>query len=272
MNPPSYRSILRGEVEASCWEFRLDLVRYAQEHGIRAAARDFRCSRNTVRKWKRSFERDGVKGLENQSRAPRRIPHKTSTAEEEKVAARKAVPCYGPERLKDLFGLKPGESATGRILKDRGLTRRQRKKRKKQAGLRTVKARYEALTHLQMDVKYLTDIPNYWPKMQALELPKYEYTIRYTNSGALFLGFGQPLTTTYASLLIQRCLHHLERYGIDPALVTVQTDRGREFSGGQRKKRDFGFVHTVRKTCGARHVFTPPRWPNANATWSPCTG
>jgi hypothetical protein len=65
--------------------------------------------------------------------------------------------------------------------------------------------------------------------------------------------------------LIRRCLTHLDRYGIDPSSVTVQTDRGSEFSGGQRKKRDFGFVHTVEKVCGAEQVFTPPRWPNANA-------
>ena len=266
MNPPSYRSMMRGKVEASRLELRLDLVRYAQEHGIREAARVFRCSRNTVRKWKRGFEAHGVSGLEDGSRAPHRIPHKTAAAEEERVvAARKAVPCFGPERLKDLFALEAGTSAIGRILRDRGLTRRQRKQREKRADLRAVKAQYKALTHLQMDVKYLWDIPHYWPQMQALDLPTYEYTIRDTKSGALFLGFGHQVTTTYASLLVKRCLNHLERYGIDPSLVTVQTDRGSEFSGGQRKKRDFGFVHTVRKECGARHVFTPPRWPNANA-------
>jgi hypothetical protein len=32
-----------------------------------------------------------------------------------------------------------------------------------------------------------------------------------------------------------------------------------------RKKRDFGFVHTVEQLCGAEQVYTPPRWPNANA-------
>lgn len=247
-------------------ELRLDLVRYAQEYGIREAARAFRCSRNTVRTWTRRFEADGVKGLGDLSRAPHRIPHKTSKAEEQRViAAREAVPCYGPERLKDLFGLTPGKSAIGRILKERGLTQRRRKRREKQADLREVKAQYKALTHLQMDVKYLWDIPRYWPQIHALGLPKYEYTIRDTKSGALFLGFGQQLSVTYASLLIRRCLGHLERFGIEPGLVTVQTDRGSEFSGGQRKKSDFGFAHTVRKTCGARHTFTPPRWPNANA-------
>jgi hypothetical protein len=116
-----------------------------------------------------------------------------------------------------------------------------------------------------MDVKYLWDMPHYWPQMQARELPRFEYTIRDTKSGALFLGFGNQLSVTYASILIRRCLTHLERWGISSAEVTVQTDRGSEFSGGKRKRDTRGFVHTVRTLCGARHVFTPPRWPNANA-------
>ncbi len=266
MSPPTYRSMLRGKVEGSRFELRLQMVRYAQEHGIREAARVFRSSRNTVRLWLRRYEAGGVAALEERSRAPKRIPHKTSAAQVRRVvSARKAVPCFGPRRLKSEFGLKPSKNAIARILKEAGLTKRKRKKRQKQADLREVKARYRALTHLQMDVKVLWDIPQYWPQIQARELPRYEYTIRDTKSGALFLGFSQQLTVTYASLLIRRCVKHLERFGIDPAEVTVQTDRGSEFSGGQRRKRDFGFVHTVQRLCGARHVYTPARWPNANA-------
>lgn len=266
MNPPGYRSMLRGKVEESRFELRLELVRYAQEHGIREAARAFRCSRNTVRLWLRRYEAAGARALVERSRAPKRIPHKTPSAEEERVVrAREAVPCFGAARLKEMFDLEAGKSAIGRILSERGLAKRKRKKREKQRDLREVKARYRALTRLQMDVKVLWDIPHYWPQMEALGLPRYEYTIRDAKSGATFLGFSHQLTLTYASLLIRRCLAHLERCGIGPSDVVVQTDRGSEFSGGQKRKRDFGFVHTVRSVCGARHTFTPPRWPNANA-------
>ncbi len=266
MNPPSYSNVMEGKDKESRFQHRLRMVRHAQAHGIRVTERVFRCSRNTVRKWLRRYEAEGVKGLEERSRAPHRIPHKTSPAEEAKVvAARQQVPNYGPDRLKEWFDLEPSPNTIGRILKDRGLTKPKRKKRHKQADLRAVKAQYPALTHLQMDVKYLWDIPQYWPQMQALGLPKYEYTIRDTKSGAVFLGFGHQVTVTYASLLIQRCLNHLERYGIAADRVTVQTDRGSEFSGGQRRKRDFGFVHVVEQEAGAEHLYTPPRWPNANA-------
>jgi transposase len=266
MNPPSYRNAMEGKEKGARFQYRLRLVRHAQAHGIRETVRAFRCERNTVRTWLRRYEAEGVGGLEERSRAPHRIPHKTSKAEEEAIVqARKKAPCYGPRRLKREFGLKAGKNAIGRILKERELARRKRKKREKQRDLREVKAQYRALTHLQMDVKYLNDIPFYWAQMELLGLPRFEYTIRDTKSGALFLGFGHQLSVTYASLLIRRCLVHLGRCGIEPSSVTVQTDRGSEFSGGQKRKRDFGFVHTVEKLCGARQVFTPPRWPNANA-------
>jgi transposase len=266
MNPPSYRNAMEGKEKEARFQYRLRLVRHAQEHGIRATGRAFRCERATVRTWLRRYEAEGVRGLEERSRAPKRIPHKATAEEEEAIiTARQAVPCFGPDRLIEWFGLSRSRNTIGRILKAHGLTRRRRKKREKRADLREVKAQYRALTHLQMDVKYLTDIPHYWPQMEALRLPKFEYTIRDTKSGALFLGFGRQLSVTYASLLIRRCLGHLERCGIEPGRVTVQTDRGGEFSGGQRRKRDFGFVHTVEKVCGAEQVFTPPRWPNANA-------
>lgn len=266
MSPPGYRSMMRGKVEASRFELRLELVRFAQEEGIRAAERAFRCSRNTVRLWLRRYEARGAGALVEHSRAPKRIPHKTSRAEERRVvAARQAVPCFGPRRLKQMFDLKPSENAIGRILREKQLTRRKRKKREKQADLRAVKAQYRALTHLQMDVKYLWDLPTYWPQMQALGLPRFEYTIRDTKSGALFLGFGAEISVAYSTLLIGRCLRHLKQWGVDPDSVTVQTDRGGEFSGGHRKRADHGFPYAVRKLYGARHVYTPPRWPNANA-------
>src|SRR5690606_9094836 len=159
MSPPTYRSILRGKVEESRFEFRLQMVRHAQENGIRDAARVFRASRNTVRLWLRRLEAEGAGALKELSRAPKRIPHKTSKAQERKiVAARRAVPCYGPARLKAMFDLAPSKNAIGRILKEKALTKRRRKKREKQTDLREAKAKYRALTHLQMDVKYLTDI------------------------------------------------------------------------------------------------------------------
>ena len=117
MSPPDYRSMMEGKDKDAPFQDRLRMVRHAQEHGIRAAARVFRCERNTVKLWLGRYEAEGVKGLEERSRAPHRIPHKTTAEEEEEiVVARKAARCMGPVRLKEYFGLKRGKNAIGRVL------------------------------------------------------------------------------------------------------------------------------------------------------------
>lgn len=266
MSPVGYSNMLEGKAEASRYRLRLELVRYAQEHGIRAAARDFRTSRNTVRLWLRRYEADGAGALQERSRAPRRIPHKTSRAQERAVVrARKQASCYGARSLKRMFELEPSAGAIARILREKKLTRKTRKKHEKKKDLRQVKAHLRVMRHWQMDTKYLTDIPAYWPQMQVHELPRFQYTLRDVKTGALFVSYGNEISLTYASMLAKRLLGHLERFGIDPKDVTIQTDRGGEFSGGARKKGRRGFVRAVETQGGAKHVYTPPHWPNANA-------
>jgi len=258
--------IMRGKDRESKWDMRLALVRYAQNSGIREAARSFGCSRNTVRLWMRRYEHKGIVGLAEQSRAPNHIPHKAGSEMEKKVlAARKAVPCYGPRRLKSMFEIPISVNAIARIIKEQGLTRKPRKKHRKKNDLRIVKAQYQALTHHQMDIKYLNDIPMFYPFMCNLNLPKFQYTIRDTKSGALFLAFASELNMTYTVLFVKRYLSHLQKHGIDTREVIIQTDLGAEFSGKQRKPTNRGFTFTIEELFGASHRFIPPGCANANA-------
>ena len=266
MNPVNYTMIMKGKDRESKWDIRLMLVRYAQKRGIREAARCIGCSRNTVRLWMRRYELAGVTGLAEQSRAPHRIPHKASKEMEGKVlAARKAVPCYGPRRLKMMFEIPISVNAIARILKEQGMTPKPRKKHRKKNDLRMVKAQYQALTHHQMDIKYLNDIPMFYPFMCNLNLPKFQYTIRDTKSGALFLAFASELNTTYTVMFVKRYLSHLRKHGIDTREVIIQTDLGAEFSSKQRKPANRGFTFSVEELFGACHRFIPPGCANANA-------
>lgn len=185
MSPLAYVEVMKGKTEEGRFDIRLRIVRNAQVEGIRATARAFRCSRNTVRQWLRRYDAEGAGALESQSRAPKRIPHKTSKAQERAIVrARRRIPSFGPARLKESLGLEASEGAIARILRERGLTRRPKKKGRKKRDLRAVKAAYRALTHAQVDVKYLTDIANYWPQMQARGLPRYQYSWRGPKTGA----------------------------------------------------------------------------------------
>lgn len=246
---------------------RQRIVRYAQLHGIKPASRHFGCSKNTVRRWLRSFLEQGSRGLEDKSRKPLFCPHKTSIEMENQIIAkRKEAPCYGPKRLKHFNpSLKASEGAIYRILKQRDLLRKHRKKYQRKNDLRAVKALYKSLTHNQEDVKHLYDIPYYWAQMTAQALPKYEYTIRDVKTGFTIVAFGNEYNEQYSEMLTELYLRHLETFGIDLKTVIIQTDNGSEFGARKRDVKTPGFVNTIVEGFGAEHRYIPPGCSNANA-------
>jgi transposase-like protein len=247
------------------FHLRLRIVMHARSHGIRDAARQFGCARNTVRKWLRRYEQSGRAGLAERSRAPKSCPHKTSAYQEKKILrARDQTPCFGPRRLKDLYGLRPSQGAIARVLRQAGRTRPRRKKSQKKNDLRAVKARYRPFARLQADTKPLYDIPAYWPQMTRAGLPRQQYTHIDVKSGALFIDYADELSATYAAMASRRILEHLGDHGVELAEVVVSTDNGSEYGGGERRTRTIGYPATVRR-CGAQHRFLPPATPNAHA-------
>jgi len=246
---------------------RQKIVRYAQQHGNKPAARHFGCDPRTVREWRRRFTSHGAGALANKSRAPHRCPHKISKEiEDQIVKKRQAAPCYGPKRLIHFNpSIKASEGAVYRILKEHGLLRRRRKKYRIKQDLRAVKARYQSLTHHQEDVKHLYDIPYYWPQMTDRKLPKYEYTIRDTKSGFTIVGFSDEYSEQYSTMLTETYLRHLKSFGIDLKDVIIQTDNGSEFGARKRDVKTPGFVNTIVMEWGASHNYIPPGCSNANA-------
>ncbi len=244
------------------YDARLNLVKHARGEGVRDAARVFACSRNTVRRWLARFKADGPAGLADRSRAPRSCPHKTSAYHERRVlAARDQAPCFGPRRLKDLFGLGPSLGAIGRILRQAGRTRKPRKKSQKKNDLRAVKARYKAFERVQADTKPLYDIAAYWPQMRARGLPRQQYTHRDVKSGALFIDYADELSAAYARMATERLAAHLERHGVALAETILSTDNGSEYGGAERTTRATGY-HATLARLGLTPRFLPPRPPN----------
>ena len=246
---------------------RQQIVRYAQLHGNKPAARRYGCDVRTVREWRKRFQAQGTRGLENRSRAPHSCPHKLSLEIEEQIVQKREIaPCYGPKRLKFFNpSLQASEGAIYRVLKERGLVRRQKKKYRVKQDLRSVKALYQSLTHHQEDVKHLYDIPYYWPQMTTWRLPKYEYTIRDTKSGFTVVAFADEYNEQYSTILTETYLRHLKSFGIDLKDVIIQTDNGSEFGARKRDVKTPGFVNTIVMEWGATHNYIPPGCSNANA-------
>ena len=245
---------------------RHQLVRLAQTHGFKAAARHFGCGRNPVRKWCRRFQDQGHAGLRSQSRAPQSCPHKTTEALEKRVVAlRQKSPGFGARRLIAEFDLPLGHNAAQRIINAHHLTRPPKRRHRRKNDLRAVKAAYVPFTRFQMDVKYLTDIPFYWPQMQRNGLPRFQYTLRELSCGAQFLASSHELSKTYATLGVERFLKPLHQHGVGTRQVILTTDLGSEFDGDTVHYRPEGFHLTLQQSFGAEHRFNPPACPNANA-------
>ena len=109
-------------------DLRIEFMnRLARKEKLTDLCREYGISRKTGDKFRKRFEELGVAGLEDQSRAPKVIPHKTSAALIELVVAeRKKHPTWGPKKIKDVLERRlehklPSVSSIGLMLKNHGL-------------------------------------------------------------------------------------------------------------------------------------------------------
>jgi transposase InsO family protein len=109
-------------------DLRTEFIRRLGENErLSDLCREYGISRKTGHKFKKRFEQLGIEGLENQSRAPRVIPHKTSAEVEAIVVAeRKMHPTWGGKKLKAVLekrlgGRFPSGSCITEILARHGL-------------------------------------------------------------------------------------------------------------------------------------------------------
>lgn len=258
-----YSSLMKKVCKDRWFSTRKAVAQEALEKGIKPTARRFNMSKNTVRTWMRRFLAEGNDGCIDRRNGPNHIPHKTSeTLESHVVTIRRVAKCYGAKRLKYYFRLTPSISAIHRIIRAHGLTRKKRRRYQKKNDLRAVKARYLAFEKLQMDVKYLTDIPPYWEAMQKYRLPRFQYTVRDVKSGMLFLGFADEVSELHAETMARHVLKKIMRNFA--GAVTIQTDNGVEFSGTTRRCEYNQFRKAV-NDLGVNHIYIPPGHCNANA-------
>jgi transposase len=267
MEHDSYVTYCVGKGKEYPYDFKCDAVFAAQELGIKPAARKFKVSKNTIKSWVREVEKHGKKGLEDKRKGPKFIPNKTSAEEEERIVSiRKMTPCFGPKRIKYFYNVSCSLGAIQRIINQHGLKRRRRKKHEKKRDLRAVKAKRASMTYLQMDLKYLDDIPNYWEQLKPLNLPKFQYTVRDSKSGMLFLGYSNELSELNARTMVDYVISEMKLdLPFDIKELNIQTDNGSEFSGQARRVETAPFVQMIEKTHGANHNYIRPGHCNANA-------
>lgn len=103
------------------------MVRLSQGERLTDLCREYGISRKTGEKFKKRFRELGVAGLQDQSRAPRVIPHKTPPELVEVILAERRVhPTWGPRKLKEVLERRlerpfPAASTIGDVLAEHGL-------------------------------------------------------------------------------------------------------------------------------------------------------
>jgi len=242
-------------MKADRYLLRQKIVAYARERGLKATARAFGCSRNTVRTWWRRYRPGKPSSLAEHSKRPRHCPHQTASSVEGLVVQLRRRTGFGAERLKMEFQIPCSVGAIKRIIRQRGLVRPRKKKSQTKQSLRLVKARWRLFQQLVADTKYLQDIPFYWPQMRRWRLPLFQYTVREVVSGLCLTGYADERSKSYAVLLAERVSAHLAWHGVDLSGVEWQTDNGSEFLEDDRHR---GLPSLVRRL-GSDHHYIPPK-------------
>jgi len=255
--PVPYFEVVRQMKNA--FNYRLRLVSHARQHGIKAAARAFRTTVPTVRKWRRRYEGQGLKGLQELSRAPHSCPHKIVGALAQRVVdLRRQLPTFGARRLQREWELPLGHTAISRILREHGLLPRRRRKYQKKQDLAAVKETWALFQQISADTKDLDDIPHYWPQMRARGLPVVQYTAREVRSGLQFLAYASRRSAQASTLFAQRIQTHLQRCGVHLRDVTWQTDNGGEFIGELQPDGSRSHFPAAVTYFGSQHERIPP--------------
>lgn len=177
MCPLRYYTMLRQSEDRTY--LRFEMIRYAREFGIKAAARQFSTTVKTVRQWLRPWQPGSLQGLQDQSRAPHN-PRQGVTARERRqaISLKQQLPSCGASRIKRDFSLSLSTKALCRIWRAEGLLKRKRRKHRTKQNLREVKRKWRLFEQTCIDTKDLKDIPELWPQIRQHRLPLIQYTAR----------------------------------------------------------------------------------------------
>jgi transposase len=258
MCPYRYYNLMRISKDPK--QIRYQMVLSVDRVGIKQTARDFRTSRNTVRKWWRRWNEDGYKGLDGRSRRPRHSPLATPPEEREHLVALKArYKRLGADQIRTIEHLSRSARTIRKIWRQEGVSsRKRRKKTRTKQNLRAMKRQWRLFQQIAEDTKDLCDIPEYYFQMKSLGLPTIQYTARDVTTGLLFMGFAQERSLTNSVLFAEYVNEALKEYGVDLSRTKRQTDNGSEYIGHVTAKEPSAYTRAVEKVAGQLHKTIPP--------------
>ncbi len=264
-----YRRNIKMMDFAGKLNYRWNMIKYAEREGISKAAKVFNTTRKTVSKWLKRYQEGGVKALENKSRTEQYFPHKMAKKTEKQIIRlRQKYPFWGARRIKDHLQLDYSQVIINKKLKQAGLIKKKKrryKQRKERAEyMKKIRNSYKPFQKIQVDIKYLTDIPEIIGDLRYYKLPIYQITARDYKTGYQHIGFSYEKTSTATGIYIDYLCQKLENAGIDVSKITFQTDNGTEFVSNSKKKLSL-FEEIITQKYEAKHKRIPPASPTYNS-------
>ena len=229
---------------------RAKLVKYALEHGIRPAQREFNCSINTVRLWVSRKDDPELIRFKDRSKRPKTINNQTAPHIEKLVLDCHEKERMGGRNLKHQYNLPVSEITAYRILKRNNKVNKRKKKHIKSQDLRKLKALQKMFAVVQVDAKILSDICNFYPYYSRYQLPLWQFTFTCEKSGATFYAYCRGETSIAACTFIVYVLEHLKKYGIK--VKRIKTDKG-SFAVARRSLNHTAFQKLVKDIYKIEH-------------------
>ncbi|MDP2683601.1 MAG: helix-turn-helix domain-containing protein [bacterium] len=235
---------------------------YSVNCNASAVAREYGTKRQTVTKWVRRFEKDGIIGLKDYPRTPHTEPiYKKPKDVEDMIITlvKKKKYRIGQDRVQLALPdtMHCSTATINRIMHVHNLIKKRRKKHQRKKQCAEYKKTLRALRNWQIDVKELRDIPNIVALVTAGIIPNFQYTARDQLTGAMFICYAWEHSLINSIRFVSTLFEHLKPFGIHPSEITIQTDNGSEFIGNIFAKEDSGFTSLIEQTYHAKHITIP---------------
>ena len=217
-------------------EKRLELVRYAQEIGIKKTAKMFCCSKNTVKRWLRRYLINGKSALCDLSKKPVNSPNQISIDLQNNI---KDIVLKAKEKGKYITSVNVYRELNSDLI-SYGTVNRYVKKyyhKRKREDLRSggnveFKNYLKPFQLIQVDIKYLTDIKQLKPFFNGRNLCKYQITARDVASGYPIVAYCDEKSLYYTTRFLEEVLYPFLKQipYLDLKSISIQTDNGKEFT------------------------------------------
>ncbi|MDD6387737.1 MAG: helix-turn-helix domain-containing protein [Bacilli bacterium] len=221
-------------------EKRLEMVRFAYEHGIKVAARVYSCSKNTIKKWCRRYAVYGIKGLKDKSRRPHHSPKRIDNNDIIKI---KQCVDYAKEKKKYITVnnvrrktkiTKYSDETINRYINESCNGKKNKKHIQPKKDV-SWKQKIKPFMYWEIDIKYLTDIDNlkpYFKMNNDRSLAKYQITARDMSTGFPIVAYCDDRCSFFTKKFLEEILYpFLKQFKyLNLKEIIIQTDNGTEFT------------------------------------------